>query len=136
MNQSQYNETDGDRAKYFERIRAAIIEKQGLSFVYERQDGKIIIHNAVYPRQLFQKGNQFYFKAYCHFPGDTRVFRLDRIKSLQVKPKQEPLTKKQKILGVVVAVLVLFLAFLVLLLFSHKYRWRSLRHFIFIQLGL
>lgn len=136
MNQSQHNETDGDKPKYFERIRAAIIEKQGLSFVYERQDGKIIIHNAVYPRQLFQKGNQFYFKAYCHFPGDTRVFRLDRIKSLQVKPKQEPLTRKQKILGVVVAVLVLFLAFLVLLFFSHKYRWRSLRHFIFIQLGL
>lgn len=136
MNQPQHNKTGGEKPRYFEEIRAAIIEKQGLSFVYEREDGEIITHNAVYPRHLFRKGNQFYFRAYCHFPGDTRVFRLDRVKSLQVKPKQEPLTRKQQIVGVVVVVLVLFLAFLVLLLFSHKYRWRSLRHFIFTHLGI
>ena len=93
MNKPQHNETGGDKPKYFEKIRAAIIKKQGLSFVYEREDGEIITHNAVYPRHLFRKGNQFYFRAYCYFTGDTRVFRLDRIKSLQVKPKREPLTR-------------------------------------------
>ena len=136
MNKPQHNETGGDKPKYFEKIRAAIIKKQGLSFVYEREDGEIITHNAVYPRHLFRKGNQFYFRAYCHFTRDTRVFRLDRIKSLQVKPKQEPLTRKQKILEVVGAVLVLFLVFLLLLLFSRRYRWRSLRHFIFTYIGI
>ena len=93
MNKPQHNETGGEKPKYFEKIRAAIIKKQGLSFVYEREDGEIITHNAVYPRHLFQKGNQFYFRAYCYFTRDTRVFRLDRIKSLQVKPKREPLTR-------------------------------------------
>ncbi len=136
MNKPQHNETGGDKPKYFEKIRAAIIKKQGLSFVYEREDGEIITHNAVYPRHLFRKGNQFYFRAYCYFTGDTRVFRLDRIKSLQVKPKQELLTRKQKILEVVGAVLVLFLVFLLLLLFSRRYRWRSLRHFIFTYIGI
>lgn len=135
MNQLR-NETGGDQPKYFEEVRAAIIEKQGLSFAYEREEGEIITHNAVYPRHLFRKDNRLYFRAYCHFSGDSRVFRLDRIKSLQVKPKQEPITRKQKILGVVVAVLVLFLVFLVLLLFSPKYRWRSLRHSIFTYIGI
>jgi len=116
MDQSQHNNTSSDKPKYFEEIRTAIIEKQGLSFVYEREDGEVITHNAVYPRQLFRKGNRLYFRAYCHFPGDTRVFRLDRIKSLQVKPRQEPLTQKQ-MLGVIVVILAALLAFLALLLF-------------------
>ncbi len=136
MNKPQHNEPGGDKPKYFEKIRAAIIDKQSLSFVYEREDGEIITHNAVYPRHLFRKDNRFYFRAYCYFSGDTRVFRLDRIKSLHVKPKQEPINIKQKIWGVVVAVVVLFLIFLVLLMFSPKYRWRSLRHAIFTYLGI
>ena len=102
MSQQQYNEAGGDKPKYFEEIRAAIIEKQGLSFVYEREDGEIITHNAIYPRQLFRKDNRFYFRAYCYFPGDTRVFRLDRVKSLQAKPKQKPLTRRQQILGIAI----------------------------------
>jgi predicted DNA-binding transcriptional regulator YafY len=136
MNKPEHNQTGGEQPKYFEKIRAAIIEKQGLSFVYEREDGEIITHNAVYPRHLFQKGNQFYFKAYCYFTRDTRVFRLDRIKSLQVKKKREPLTRKQKILEIAGAVLMLFLVFLLLLLFSRRYWWRSLRHFIFRYIGI
>jgi predicted DNA-binding transcriptional regulator YafY len=136
MNKRQHNETGGEKPKYFEKIRAAITKKQGLSFVYEREDGEIITHNAVYPRHLFQKGNQFYFRAYCYFTRDTRVFRLDRIKSLQLKQKREPLTRKQKILEVVGAVVMLFLVFLLLLLFSRRYLWRSLRHFIFTYIGI
>ena len=136
MNKPQHNETGGDKPKYFEKIRAAIIKKQGLSFVYEREDGEIITHNAVYPRHLFRKGNQFYFRAYCYFTGDTRVFRLDRIKSLQVKEKRVPLTRRQKILQIVGAVLMIFLVFLLLLLFSRRYWGRSLRHFIFTYIGI
>jgi hypothetical protein len=34
MNKPQHNETGGDKPKYFEKIRAAIIKKQGLSFVF------------------------------------------------------------------------------------------------------
>ncbi len=96
MNSSQHEKTERDKPKYFEEIRAAIINKQGLSFVYEKKDGKIATHNTVYPYQLFRRGGQFYFKAYCYFPGDTRTFRLDRIKSLRVKVKQEPLTENKK----------------------------------------
>jgi predicted DNA-binding transcriptional regulator YafY len=136
MNQQQFNEAGGEKPEYFEEIRTAIIEKQGLSFVYEREDGVIITHNAIYPRQLFWKGNRFYFRAYCHFPGDTRVFRLDRVKSLQVKPRQVHFTKRQQILGVAIAIFVFLLVFLVFLLFSPTYRWHSLRHSIFTYLGI
>jgi|SRR3989304_7019307 len=136
MNQQQFDEAGGEKPEYFEEIRTAIVEKQGLSFGYEREDGEFITHNAIYPRQLFSKGNRLYFKAYCHFPGDTRVFRLDRVKSLQVKPRHVTFTKRQQILGIIIAILLFLLAFLVLLLFSPTYRWRSLRHSIFTYLGI
>jgi len=136
MNQQQLDEAGGEKPAYFEEIRTAILEKQRLSFVYEREDGEIITHNAIYPRQIFRKGNRFYFRAYCHFPGDNRVFRLDRVKSLQVKPRHVIFAKRQQILGVIIAILLFLLVFLVLLLFSPKYRWRSLRHSIFTYLGI
>jgi len=56
---SQRQLDDAIEQKYFEEIRTAITERQGLSFVYEREDGKIITHNAIYPQQLFKKGNRF-----------------------------------------------------------------------------
>jgi len=117
MNQQQYNEIGEDSPRYFEEIKSAIINKHVLSFVYEKEDGDVITHNAIYPRQLFRENNHFYFRAYCYFTDDTRVFRLDRIKSLQVKLKPKPLTWKQKILIVAVVGFVLLVVFLALLLF-------------------
>ena len=90
------------------RWHCSIINKQGLSFVYEREDGKIITHNAVYPREIFTDKNNNYFKAYCYFTKDTRTFRLDRVKSLQSFSKKEPLTLRNYI--VVLAVIALCLA--------------------------
>jgi len=117
MSQQQYNEIGEDVPRYFEEIKSAIINKQALSFVYEKEDGEIITHNAIYPRQLFRRNDHSYFRAYCHFTNDTRVFRLDRIRSLQVKLKPEPLTRKQKIMIMAGVGFVLLVVFLALLLF-------------------
>lgn len=88
----RHNQISDDKPRYFREIRAAIMEKRALSFVYERGDGGVVTHNAVYPRSLFRGIGRYYFRAYCHFPHDIRVFRLDRVRSLQVKPKSEPAT--------------------------------------------
>jgi predicted DNA-binding transcriptional regulator YafY len=127
---------DGEQKQRFEQIMAAIKGKEGLSFNYVREDGQTTTHNAVYPRQLFRRGNQFYFRAYCHFPGDTRLFRLDRVQSLHVMPKREPLTRGQKILSAILVIVGILIVFMLLLLVSPKYRWRSLRRFIFTSLGI
>jgi hypothetical protein len=127
---------DEKQKQYFEQIMAAIKGHEGLSFNYVREDGQITTHNAVYPRQLFRRGNQFYFRAYCHFPGDTRLFRLDRVQSLHVMPKREPLTLRQKILSVILVIVGILIMFILLLLVSPKYRWRSIRRFIFTSFGI
>lgn len=136
MNQASNIELDAKQQEYVQKIRGAIIEKQGVSFVYKRQDGETSTHNAVYPRQLFRRKGRFYVRAHCYFSGDTRLFRLDRIKSLEVTPKRKPLTRLQEILGPVFGIAFLLLVFVFFLLFSHKYSWRNLRRYIFTYLGI
>lgn len=87
------------------RIREAIEQKEGLSFKYLRPDGRVIRHNAVYPREIYGDEQHTYFKAYCHFTHDVRSFRLDRVQSLRLNPKKEPLTLRDYISVVVVILL-------------------------------
>jgi len=37
-------------------LRAAIKDRAAVAFVYQRADGAITRHNAVYPRMVFQHG--------------------------------------------------------------------------------
>ena len=69
---------------YLPKLRDAIEKKEGISFRYSRADGHMTIHNAVYPRKIFKKGGYVFFRAYCHFTRDVRLFRLDRVQSLQL----------------------------------------------------
>lgn len=69
---------------YLPKLRDAIQKKDGISFRYSRADGHMTIHNAVYPREILRKGNYVFFRAYCHFTHDVRLFRLDRVQSLQL----------------------------------------------------
>jgi len=86
------------------KIREAIEQKEGLSFRYLRPDGRVIKHNAVYPREIINSGEHLYFKAYCYFTDDVRSFRVDRIQSLRPTPKKEPVTLKKRIVAVVLVI--------------------------------
>ena len=95
--------------EYLSTIGQAIEQGEGLSFRYLRPDGRIIKHNAVYPREIFTDKNHIYFKAHCYFTRDVRSFRLDRVQSLRSFSKKEPLTLRHYI--VVLAVIVLGFTF-------------------------
>lgn len=69
--------------------------------------GKVIRHNAVYPTEIFSDEKHTYFKAYCYFTTDVRSFRLDRVQSLGLTLKREPLYLKDYIIAVVFILLVL-----------------------------
>ncbi len=90
---------------YLLRIREAIEQKEGLSFRYQRPDGQTAQHNAVYPREVCVNEQHAYFRAYCYFTRDIRSFRLDRVQSLRRVPKREPLTLRDYIGIVIVALL-------------------------------
>jgi len=68
------------------KILTAIWQKAGLSFQYRRPDGRITSHNAVYPSEILDKEGQVFFRAYCYFTRDVRLFRLDRVRQLRLKP--------------------------------------------------
>ena len=88
------------------RIREAIEQKESLSFRYRRPDGRIINHNAVYPREIYGDEQHTYFKAQCYFTHDVRSFRLDRVQLLRRVQKKEPLTLRDYISVIVVILLI------------------------------
>lgn len=90
---------------YLLTIGEAIEQKEGVSFKYLRPDGQVIRHNAVYPREIFSDEKHTYFKAYCYFTRDVRSFRLDRVQSLRLIPKKEPLILRGYIVAVVFVLL-------------------------------
>lgn len=92
--------------EYLLRIREAIEQKGGLAFKYQRSDGQVIRHNAVYPQEIYSGEKHTYFKAYCYFTRDVRSFRLDRVQSLRRAPKKEPLTLRDYAKVVVVILLI------------------------------
>ena len=117
-------------------IKEAIETQRPLSFRYLNSEGKLTNHNAVYPKQIIMEADYPLFEAYCHFTKDVRLFRIDRVQALRLGKVRKPFDLKQEIFGILVALAVLALVFLLLLLFSPKYRWRRLREFLFTQLGI
>ena len=63
-----------EEQEYLLRIREAIEQKEGLAFKYQRSDGQVIRHNAVYPREIYSDEKHTYFKAYCYFTRDAARF--------------------------------------------------------------
>ena len=88
------------------RIREAIEQKEGLAFKYQRPDGQVIRHNAVYPREIYNDEKHTYFKAYCYFSRDVRSFRLDRVQSLRPTSKKEPLPLRSRVIAAVLILLI------------------------------
>lgn len=92
--------------EHLTKLGEAIEQKEGISFKYLRPDGQITMHNAVYPREIFRNGEHTYFEAYCYFSRDVRSFRLDRVQSLWLTPKTEPISWRERIIILVVVLAV------------------------------
>ena len=116
-------------------IQQAIQNREPVSFGYRNSDGEFTTHNAVYPRRIFTGGDYRFFEAYCHFTRDVRVFRFDRVRRLRLGRAYARAGLLYWIGSFLFAVLVLISIFMVLILFSPKYRWRQVREFLFERLS-
>ena len=123
--------------KYFNELSTAIENKKSVSLKYSGKGE--LTYREVLPERLFRRGEHVYLEAFCLKKSEYRRFRLDRIKYLRVDQNSSSTSKKERvaeIIGFIMSLVILFVCFLLLLLFSHKYRWRSLRQFIFMKLGI
>lgn len=67
----------------FKEIKRAIIEHKVICFDYVNNDGERSRRD-IEPMQLFFKGFGWYLKGYCLFKNDFRIFRISRIKNVEV----------------------------------------------------
>lgn len=95
-----------EEQEYLMRIRDAIEQKEGLAFEYQRSDSQVIRHNAVYPREIYSDEQHTYFKAYCYFTLDVRLFRLDRVQSLRPTSKKEALPLRSRVITAALILLI------------------------------
>lgn len=81
-----------DIQQYLEIIKAALQERNLLTFAYTAHHGSKTIRT-VEPYQLVLKSGHWYFWGYCHMRNDFRLFRLSRISNLQME--QETFTPRE-----------------------------------------
>lgn len=67
----------------FQEIKRAIIERKIICFHYVNNEGERT-QRSVEPMQLIFKGFSWYLKGYCHLKEGFRVFRISRIKHVNV----------------------------------------------------
>ena len=72
-----------EREAIFEVLKKAIIEKKVISFIYYNSNGEKA-KREVEPYQLWFKSRNWYVKAYCREKKDLRVFKISRIRKLEV----------------------------------------------------
>lgn len=83
------DEEEGDGAFMSDRlelVEQAIHEKRTLEVDYEavdREEGPVRL---VDPYELHQAGTLYLLDGYCHWRGDRRVFRLDRMRRVLLTP--------------------------------------------------
>lgn len=69
---------------YLELIKEAMQKKQVLSFVYSDQHGNKTMRR-VEPYQLVLKSNHWYFQGYCYKREAYRLFKLTRMRNLELE---------------------------------------------------
>lgn len=67
----------------FEEIKQAILRQQVLKIEYYASDGKVS-KREMEPMQLVFKDKSWYLKAYCKLKEDFRLFKMTRIRNLEV----------------------------------------------------
>ena len=79
---SRWGKTRSDKEK-FEALKNAIIKKQIVSFAYSNSYGEFL-RRTVYPLRLVFKSTAWYLQAYCLLREDYRIFKINRIFSVNV----------------------------------------------------
>ncbi|WMI79973.1 helix-turn-helix transcriptional regulator [Anaerotignum sp. MB30-C6] len=74
-----------EEAKVFTTLKAAILGKQVVEFLYYSGEGSL--QRVVEPMKLCFKGQGWYLYAYCRVRSNFRFFKLRRIKELMVLPE-------------------------------------------------
>lgn len=81
---SRWGQTGSDQAK-FEIMRKAIINKLAISFLYLNIHGEMD-ERTVYPLKLVFKSKEWYLQAYCLLRKDYRIYKINRMFSLEGLP--------------------------------------------------
>jgi predicted DNA-binding transcriptional regulator YafY len=79
---SRWGSGGPDKEK-FELLKRAIIQKHAMAFTYSSSYGETT-ERTVYPLKLLFRGAAWYLKAYCLLKKDHRVFKINRMQSVEV----------------------------------------------------
>lgn len=71
----------------FRDIKRAILQRNVIRFDYVNADGRRS-HRFVEPNKLVYKGNSWYLSAYCRERKDYRIFRISRVKNVEVTTEE------------------------------------------------
>lgn len=70
------------------KIKEAIENSQVLQVEYYSMDREEVNIREVEPYELEKRYNYYILMGYCHWREDIRLFRVDRIKSIEILPKK------------------------------------------------
>lgn len=84
-----FSDWSGRRKELFNRIRRAILGRQVMHFDYYGQYGDMS-HRCVEPTQLLFKEYTWYVRAYCRTKQDMRLFKVLRMKRVEVSDEIFP----------------------------------------------
>ncbi len=87
----------GQEAKLFGALKEAILQKQRITFAYYSKQHRTV--RTVEPLKLCFKGQNWYLYGYCMLRGEDRLFKLRRIKELQVLQETFQRTAPAKLFG-------------------------------------
>lgn len=68
-------------------LKEAVDSCRIVKFVYSNAEG-VVSARIVEPHMLIMKGREWYLKAYCQAKGQFRLFKLKRMKELELIPEQ------------------------------------------------
>ncbi|MDH6364385.1 putative DNA-binding transcriptional regulator YafY [Enterococcus sp. PF1-24] len=86
-----------NRELLYSTLQQAIVEKQQVKFTYLSYKGQFF-QREVEPLKLVFKGKSWYLYAFCHLRADYRLFKLARMKELQVTSEYFQRTAPEKVL--------------------------------------
>lgn len=78
-----FSDWNVEHKNFFDKIRDSIIERFALKLKYINSNGKISERIAE-PLKLYFKSKSWYLIAYCRKADDYRIFRLSRIRDVEV----------------------------------------------------
>ncbi len=79
---------ESGEAQWLGPLREAVTERRAVELEYYTYSRDALTRRRVDPHLVFASFGNWYVSGYCHLAQDRRMFRLDRIKSLEVTGEQ------------------------------------------------